>query len=103
MQGHINLCSYAPDERTLYEIWDKDLKKCIQRRQILEVLAFVWVVVCGSGIIHPGIEWFFGVLIGLVYAAMRQFVDESNVNYLLHHWDWRNALRDFRASTVDGS
>jgi hypothetical protein len=98
MQGHINLSSHATDERDLYEIWDKDLKKCIRRREILEILAVAWVVVCGAGIIHPGIEWFVGVLVALAYGAARQFVDESNVNYLLHHWDLRNALQQFRCS-----
>jgi hypothetical protein len=98
MQGHVNLCSYATDEKHLYEIWDNDLRKCIKRRTVLELAALIWVLVCASGLIHPGIEWFIGVLVGLVYAAIRQFVDESNVNYLMHSGDWRNAAQLFRDS-----
>ena len=100
MQGHVNLSAHAADEAHLYQIWDADLKKCITRRRLYEGLAVAWVVLRLANVIHPSIEAFIAVLVGLVYMAILQFVDESNVNYLMHNGEWRQAIRSFNDARV---
>jgi hypothetical protein len=42
--GHQNLCDYAEDERSLYKLWDDDLKKYMRRRQWYEAIGFALLV-----------------------------------------------------------
>jgi hypothetical protein len=93
---HVNLSGYGSDPAHLYEIWDADMKKCIARRRVAEVLGIAWVAATLLGFAHPSIEAFVATLIGIFYMAIIQFVDESNVNYLMHGWDLREALDSMR-------
>jgi hypothetical protein len=103
MEGHKNLFEYANDERELYKIWDDDLKKYIRRRQIRETLGsialiaslFAWTM--NNGEFRYYAYW--GVLAGalFLYSAIKLMVDESNINYLMHEWDLRDAIGRFRA------
>jgi hypothetical protein len=36
----------------------------------------------------------FGIM--LLFAAIKFMIDESNINYLIHQWDLRNAIEEFR-------
>jgi hypothetical protein len=96
MLRHVNLSAHAADARDLHDIWDNDLKKCITRRRVIEGFAFLFVIARLMDFFHPSIEAFVAVLAGLVYMGILQFIDESNVNYLVHGWDLREALHAFR-------
>jgi hypothetical protein len=96
MLGHVNLSAHATDEQNLYEIWDKDLRKCVTLRVIFEWGAVIWAIACVAGVINPGVELFIAVFAAMVYAALRLFIDESNANYLMHGWDLRAALDGIR-------
>jgi hypothetical protein len=48
--------------------------------------------------------WVFGVVVGisLVFSAVKFMIDESNINYLMHQWDLRNAFEYFRRTEKSG-
>jgi hypothetical protein len=97
--GHQNLCDYAEDERSLYKLWDDDLKKYMRRRQWYEAIGFALLVGASvmwrSGQVDAAIACaLFGIM--LLFAAIKFMIDESNINYLIHQWDLRNAIEEFR-------
>ncbi len=98
---HQNLCDHAEDRAALYLLWDNDLKKMMRRRQFSESAGFLCLLASSiawrAGVVET--YWvIFGVLFGisLMFAALKFMIDESNINYLMHQWDLRNALEYFR-------
>jgi len=97
--GHQNLCDYAEDMRSLYKLWDDDLKKTIRKRQVCEYTGFAVLAAALFGFENGKAQWviagiYFAVV--LLCAAIKYMVDESNVNYLMHQWDLREAVERFR-------
>ncbi len=99
MANHTNLCDYADDEQSLYKVWDDDLKKTMRKRQFSEYAAFLALIAAivawkygKVDLIAVGI--YFGV--AFLYASIKFMIDESNVNYLMHQWDLRDAIERFR-------
>jgi hypothetical protein len=96
---HENLCDYADDERSLYKLWNEDLKRQMRKRQFSEfigcatLLAALIASKIGRTDLVPG-----GILVGVafLYAAIKYMIDESHVNYLLHQWDLREAIERVR-------
>lgn len=97
---HENLCDHAENHAALYRLWDNDLKKMTHRRQFCEtagllcflVAPFVW---------KQGVEihWIcVGLIVGayLIINSVKLMIDESNTNYLMHHWDLQNTLEYLR-------
>ena len=89
--GHQNLCEHAEDMAALYRLWDDDLKKTMRRRQLREAAGM-------SSLIASYVSWKIGYLdfgavcfllaIGLMFIAIKFMIDESNMNYLMHPWDF---------------
>ena len=102
MKGHENLCEHAYDARELYKIWNNDLKKTIKRRGRYETVAIVAFVGAIGAASMSGYTQYASAFVFVggfaLYGAVRNFVDESNTNYLMHEWDLRNMLRYFNES-----
>ncbi len=94
MPTHTNLCAHGTDVNDLHKIWDNDLKKCINRRRVYEALALIWAFVA-IPVLHPSTAGYVAPLAFLLYMAVIQFIDESNVNYLMHAWELREAEASF--------
>jgi hypothetical protein len=98
--GHHNLCDYAEDERALFRLWDDDLKKTMRKRQVCETIGFCLLAAAMFGFENGKTALVLAALYFaavLLYAAIKYTVDESNVNYLMHQWDLRDAIDRLRA------
>jgi hypothetical protein len=98
-RAHTNICDWAGDSRELYQLWDNDLKKTMRKRQLSEFLGFAFVLISIVAWHNDRHEFaVFTAYLALVclYGAIKFMIDESNVNYLLHHWDTLDAIRRIR-------
>jgi hypothetical protein len=97
--GHHNLCLYAEDEQSLYKLWNDDLKRAMRRRG--------WYEAIGAALLLGSFwAWHSGntdtafmcaiLAVGFLYSAIKFMVDESNTNYLMHHWDLRVEVERLR-------
>jgi hypothetical protein len=101
---HQNLSEHAEDRAALYRLWDNDLKKMMHRRQ-------VYASACLFCFLASAIAWnygmvktiwaLYGVIVGvyLMLCAVKLMIDESNINYLMHHWDLQNTLKYFQSES----
>lgn len=84
---HTNISFYATNKAELYAIWDDDLKKANKKRVRWElVLCIATLLVCfGDTLLLKGS--FLGVAIFALAQLLKYFIDESNINYLMHKID----------------
>jgi hypothetical protein len=106
MKGHVSI-EHATDARELYRIWSDNQKKAARNRQIHEAIGSALLIAAlASQNIDIAITKYVPLLfvMGLIsfYTAIKWMIDESNINYLMHEWDLREALTGFR-SMPDGS
>jgi hypothetical protein len=97
--GHRNLCEHAEDERSLYKLWDDDLKRTMRRRQVCEWVGGVFLAAAILGFESGRTALMLACIllaVVLLYAAIKYMIDESNVNYLMHQWDLEEAIKQFR-------
>jgi hypothetical protein len=97
---HENLCDRAENHAALYRLWDDDLKKMMRRRQFCETAGLLCFLVAPFAW-KQGVEirWIWvGLIVGayLIISSVKLMIDESNTNYLMHHWDLQNTLEYLR-------
>jgi hypothetical protein len=97
---HENLCDHAENHAALYRLWDDDLKKMMRRRQFCETAGLLCFLVAPFAW-KQGVEihWIWvGLIVGayLIISSVKLMIDESNTNYLMHHWDLQNTLEYLR-------
>jgi hypothetical protein len=107
---HQNLCEDAYDLGQLYKLWDDDLKDIRRKKEyyrwfglfLLGVSYAVWV---WKGFGGYEIAYLFLVIAAIeaLLASIKISVDESNVNYLMHHWDLQVALDRIRSENKHSS
>jgi hypothetical protein len=99
---HRNLCEHAATSSELYQIWDGDLKRTMQRRQFYEAFGTFSLIASYLAWKHSvdAYYWAVALLIGIycIIAALKNMVDESNINYLMHRWDLDSALAGFKGT-----
>lgn len=97
--GHQNVCLHAEDERSLYKLWNDDLKNYGRRRQRWEAFGFTLLVFAYFTWRLGKVDWAAVLLIlgiGSLFSALKFMIDESNINYLMHQWDLTEAIQSFR-------
>lgn len=86
---HHNTSSNAIDDADLYRIWDDDLKRVNKKRNrwtwVLGISAFI--ILAGETILLK--TSFIGVAFYALMKVITLFIDESNINYLMHSIDVR--------------
>ncbi len=87
---HSNISSNAIDDADLYKIWDDDLRRVSKKRE-----RWTWVLGISALIILAGETMllktsFIGVAFFSLMKVITLFIDESNINYLMHSIDVKN-------------
>jgi hypothetical protein len=99
MEGHQNLSAFAENEESLYKLWNADLRKYIRRRIWRESIGFFLFAPAAAAYGGGKPEWAIPCLIGaayFLYTAIKCMIDESSINYLMHHWELNDALTKLR-------
>jgi|APGre2960657373_1045057.scaffolds.fasta_scaffold177725_1 hypothetical protein len=84
---HTNISFNVRDKKELYEIWDKDLIKTNKKRN-----RWMWILGISTLFILFGDTVllkvsFVGVSLFASVMVLTYFIDESNINYLMHKID----------------
>jgi hypothetical protein len=84
---HTNISFNVRDKKDLYEIWDKDLKKTNQKRERwMWILGISTLFILFGDTVNLKVS-FIGVSIFASVMVLSYFIDESNINYLMHEID----------------